>query len=150
MRAPKKQRKVRNVETSKKKETAAKISWVITDDPPADLHEIAAGVKEIRKTLNSATIKPRLSLIPPDAIEMIGLVLGWGEQQYGNTWEEGVLYRDRLDKALRHLTEFNKGKSLDTESNLPVLAHAAAQILFLLAYELRGMTQFDDRSILVP
>jgi hypothetical protein len=44
----------------------------------------------------------------------------------------------------RHLTAWSMGENTDPETGLSHLAHAACNMLFLLAYEIRGIGN-DDR-----
>jgi hypothetical protein len=40
---------------------------------------------------------------------------------------------------------WNDGESVDPETGISHLAHAACNLLFLLDYEARNMVDFDDR-----
>jgi hypothetical protein len=78
-------------------------------------------------------------------------VLDFGSMKYsGRNWEKGIVYSRVFAAAVRHLwTGFHakvRGEDgTDGETGLSHLAHAACCVLFLLAYETRGMTAFDDR-----
>jgi hypothetical protein len=81
--------------------------------------------------------KPRLDLIPTEAIFEIGKVLGYGASKYGDkNWplvEDG---RKRFyGSALRHLVAWFGGEQLDKESGLNHLSHALTNIIFLLDLE---------------
>ena len=89
--------------------------------------------------------KLRYDLIPHDALEQFVRVLTYGAEKYADrNWEKGMDWSRLYAAALRHLTAWWRGKSIDPESHLPHLAHALCCINFLLAYELRGMGG-DDR-----
>lgn len=82
--------------------------------------------------------KPRLDLVPPAIIEAVGTIRTYGVQKYGeNTnWEkvEPERYRAAL---MRHLCEYLRNpNSVDEESGLLHLWHAACNIAFLCELEL--------------
>ena len=91
--------------------------------------------------------KPRMSLVPPNAVRQVAAVMTYGEAKYA-AWNylngEGLPFSDYLDAAERHLSAFNCGEDLDPESGLPHLAHAAACILMLMEMQLVHPQQ-DDR-----
>lgn len=81
--------------------------------------------------------KPRLALVPPELIEAVGTVRTFGVQKYGDSecWEKVEVYRYK-DAMVRHLVAYLKdSKSVDDESGLPHLWHAACNIAFLIALE---------------
>lgn len=92
--------------------------------------------------------KPDLSLIPPELIEALGQVLSFGAKKYAaRNWEKGMDY-SRVYAALnRHLWAWwdPTKPDKDSETGLSHLAHAACCIAFLLSFEARGYTDFDDR-----
>ncbi len=89
--------------------------------------------------------KLRLDLLPFDALEEVGRVLTTGADKYGDrNWERGMAWSRLLGAALRHLFSWAMRSGRDAESGRSQLAHAAADILFLLAYEIRGIGE-DDR-----
>lgn len=61
-------------------------------------------------------------------------------------WERGQQWSVPYASCMRHLQSWFAGENTDPESGLPHLAHAACNLLFLLAYQLRGMTFLDDRE----
>jgi hypothetical protein len=82
--------------------------------------------------------KSRLDLVPPRALELVGLVLAYGAKKYepGNWARIPRAERWRYVAApLRHVTAYMRGERLDPESGLPHLAHAACSLLFLLDLE---------------
>ena len=90
--------------------------------------------------------KNKLDLLPVDAIWEIGKVLTMGESKYGRgNWEKGTLWSKCYGPLLRHSLKFWAGEDLDEESKLLHTAHIATNALFLLSYQLRNMSQFDDR-----
>ena len=90
--------------------------------------------------------KDPLHLMPVDAEQAIARVLRFGMRKYAaRNWEHGMDW-SRLYRASRqHLAAFWAGEDLDPESGEYHMAHAACCVMFLLSYQQRGMTQFDDR-----
>lgn len=84
--------------------------------------------------------KPRLDLLPFDALDAVGDVLRYGAEKYApRNWELGMSWGRLLGAALRHLGAWARGVECDEESGLPHLAHAACCVLMLLALTLRGV-----------
>lgn len=77
--------------------------------------------------------KPKLSLIPPEAIMAMGRVLTMGAEKYGDrNWEEG-LEADRVVSALlRHLVAWQGGEVTDPESGFSHLDHVLCNAAFLV------------------
>lgn len=101
-------------------------------------HELKEGVKHDQN-------KPRLDLIPPEAIMALGEVLDYGAKKYGeHNWLKGMSWGRVFGAALRHLFQFWAGEDRDKESGLCHLHHAFANIAFLITYRLRGNGE-DDR-----
>jgi hypothetical protein len=104
---------------------------------------LTAAVKDAAKKFDSA--KPRMDLLPMDALEQVADVLGFGAQKYAaHNWAKGMAWSRLLGACLRHVGRWSLGEDKDPETGLSHLAHAACCILFLLAYEKRGVGQ-DDR-----
>lgn len=90
--------------------------------------------------------KPRWELIAYDALGGIAKILTLGAIKYdARNWEKGIAYGRVFGAIMRHLTAWWSGDSLDSESGLSHLDHAMCELMFLSAYEKRGMTKFDDR-----
>jgi len=91
--------------------------------------------------------KPRLSLLPPEALEEIAKVLDFGAQKYGTyNWRAGMEWTRVSSAGLRHIFAWIRGENLDPESGLHHLAHAGCCILFLLTYVITD-TGKDDRYV---
>jgi hypothetical protein len=89
--------------------------------------------------------KPRWDLIPPDAMLEVVKVFSEGAKKYEDrNWEKGMKWNKHFAAMQRHLWKWESGISLDEESGLNHLAHAAFGCLALLAYELRQIGE-DDR-----
>lgn len=95
--------------------------------------------------------KVRWDLLPFDAIGTIARVFTHGAAKYADrNWEKGMMWRRPYAALQRHLAAWwhahlDENDGTDPEWGISHLAHAGCCILFLLAYELRGMVKFDDR-----
>jgi hypothetical protein len=98
-------------------------------------------------------------LLPYDAVEEIVRVLDFGAKKYSpRGWEAGMSWSRCYAPTIRHLTKWWQGQDIDPETGISHLAHAACNILFLLAYSKRGMgtylnrddTEMDDRPSEAP
>ncbi len=89
--------------------------------------------------------KPRMELLPPEALEEIAKVLTFGSKKYdAHNWRKGFEYSRLLGAALRHITAYNGGEDKDPESGLSHLSHASCCLMFLITQEVNG-TGTDDR-----
>lgn len=96
-------------------------------------------------------MKLPLNLIPPLFVQMIALVLAFGAKKYAkNNWLRGMSVDTVLESVKRHIQEFEEGHEYDKESMLPVLAHAACGIMFLIWFmygpNRRKYRKLDDRQ----
>lgn len=99
--------------------------------------------------------KPMMSLVRPEFINAVAEVLTYGFEKYDEKRGDiqnylkgdGFHYSEIYDSLQRHLNEWFQGVSKDPETGKNHLAHAAANIMFLLTYELteKGV---DDRIVL--
>lgn len=90
--------------------------------------------------------KPRADLLPPDALLAVAEVMTGGAAKYGDrNWEQGMAWGRLVGAALRHLLAWMGGQNRDPDTGLSHLAHTATSLLFLLAYEIRGVG-VDDRA----
>lgn len=93
-----------------------------------------------------------LTYLPEDALHEVARVMEFGAVKYGyNNWENGMNWSRYLDAAMRHIVKWWRcklagGSEHDDESGLHHLAHAACDVLFLLAYVLRGIAN-DNRPV---
>lgn len=98
--------------------------------------------------------KTRMELLPFDVLDAVARILTAGSRKYEpRNWERGIAYGRVFGAALRHLFSFWNARlngsdginhSDGTESHLD---HAITELMFLSAYEKRGMKQFDDRPV---
>jgi hypothetical protein len=80
-----------------------------------------------------------------DALEETTKVLDFGARKYSErNWELGMKWSRVFSALLRHLFAWWAKRGTDPETGLSHLAHASCCLMFLLAYELRGVGQ-DDR-----
>lgn len=100
--------------------------------------------------------KVRLELIPGELVFAVGDILTFGAKKYAaRNWEKGIHWGRVFGATMRHLWSWWQGKSpttrnflfgnVDGETGKSHLWHAATCLSFLIAYEERGMTAFDDR-----
>ena len=86
--------------------------------------------------------------LPTDAIRAAVKVLAFGAKKYGDrNWEQGMAWSRLYAASLRHLTSWWEGESVDIESGRPHLWHAFCCLMFLVAYELRGIGNDDRKNI---
>lgn len=91
------------------------------------------------------TAKPRPDLIAPELIDSLGRVLEFGARKYEPwEWAKGKEWARDYAAVLRHLNAWWGGEDLDPESGLSHLAHAACDMMFLIACEARQVG-IDDR-----
>lgn len=84
-------------------------------------------------------------LMPTDALRAIVKVLAFGAQKYQErNWEKGMSWSRVYSALLRHLHAWYEGEKKDPETGYSHLAHAGCCVLFLIAYEIRGVGT-DDR-----
>jgi hypothetical protein len=91
--------------------------------------------------------KPRMDLLPFEAIEEVAKVLGLGAEKYSPwNWYKGFDYGRLLGASLRHISAFQQGQDKDPETGQSHLAHAACNLLFLITLQLRNRGK-DDRCV---
>lgn len=89
--------------------------------------------------------KPPIDLIDSTIILELAKVLGYGAEKYeAHNWKIGLPISRYYSACQRHLLAFNDGESLDPESGLSHLGHAACNLMFML-YMLRNKPELDDR-----
>lgn len=89
--------------------------------------------------------KDQWNLLPWDAVRGIVRVLGFGTRKYDpRNWEKGMAWSRPYAGLMRHMTAWWEGEADDPESGYSHLWHAGCCLLFLIAYEIRGVGE-DDR-----
>lgn len=117
-------------------------------DIPSDLEAIQA--KFPPKTCSAEGTKhdngkAQLSLLTRESLEAEARAFAYGAQKYDkNNYKKGMAWSRVIDAALRHLTAFNAGESIDPESKLSHLCHAKA-CLGMLVYYYENKIGTDDR-----
>lgn len=100
--------------------------------------------------------KVRIELFPGEALFGISQVLTFGAKKYDDrNWEKGIKWGRVYGALMRHLWCWWQGRAptntsfvfgdLDTETKFSHLWHAGCCLSFLITYEARGFTDFDDR-----
>lgn len=91
--------------------------------------------------------KPKLSIIPRSALVALACVLEKGAIKYArDNWRKGLPFTEVLDSCMRHIQSFNTGEDTDEETGESHLAHAMANLVFLIEYMETGSGN-DDRYI---
>ena len=86
-------------------------------------------------------------LAPWDAFRAIVKVLAYGAKKYRDRgWEEGMAWSRCYSSLMRHMTAWWEGDPADLETGYSHLWHAGCCIVFLIAYEIRGIG-IDDRPM---
>lgn len=110
---------------------ASQAAEVISDKLNTPLSDLVDVFAEIPAKFDQN--KPRLDLVPPAIIEVIGHVRTYGALKYKDPENWRKVEPERYQAALmRHLCEYMRNpKSIDVESGLPHLWHMACNIAFL-------------------
>lgn len=109
-------------------------------------NHIITGKLELTEGTKYDSGKPTTALLPSQPLLEIAKVLDYGAKKYApHNWSKGIKYSRVLSAAQRHMLAWNEGESVDPETGISHLAHAACNLLFLLDYESRNMVDFDDR-----
>lgn len=82
-------------------------------------------------------LKPRYSLLPYAQLEEVVKVLTYGAKKYSDSgWKELETGLDQFfSTTMEYLIAWKKGEKLNPKSELPYLAHAACNILFLMWHD---------------
>ena len=90
-------------------------------------------------------LKPRVELIPTDALLRAAEVFAYGADKYDAwNWAKGMSWTETYASVLRHLFAWHRGEDIDPESGLPHAAHALTQMMVLVHFIETG-TGEDDR-----
>ena len=91
--------------------------------------------------------KERFDLIPARPLFDLAQVYSYGAEKYTDrNWQKGLAWGRVFAAIMRHLWRWWLGASLDEESGLPHLAHAAWGCLALLEYTNTHL-ELDDRPL---
>lgn len=93
-----------------------------------------------RKWKKNDSLKARLDLLPPSALELVGHLLRHGAGKYSvDGWKDCKDPTRYVAAQLRHTLKHMRGEFLDQDSGLPHLASAAVNSLFALDLYLNGV-----------
>lgn len=89
--------------------------------------------------------KPPYHLIAPELLSAIAEILEFGAKKYApRNWEKGMAWHRPFRACIGHMWDWWRGAGPDAETGKSHLWHAACCIMFLIAYEARGIGE-DDR-----
>jgi hypothetical protein len=87
----------------------------------------------------------RYDLIPVRPLVYLARVFGRGAKKYAErNWEKGYLWSKTFAALMRHCWAFWGGETIDPETGLPHMAHAAWHCFVLMEYTER-YPKLDDR-----
>lgn len=101
--------------------------------------------------------KAAMDLIAPELLFAVADILEFGRVKYAaRNWEKGMRWGRPFAACMRHMWAWWGGRlpttenflfgNLDAETGRSHLWHAACCLMFLIAYEARGMDDYDDRA----
>lgn len=103
--------------------------------------------KEAKQAAKHDKGKLRYDLLPPEALEEIVKVFTFGADKYADrNWEKGQPWGKPFGAIMRHCWSWWGGEKNDSETGLSHLAHAGAEILFLLTYSMRKVGVDDSKE----
>ena len=92
--------------------------------------------------------KAPIALVPPECIEEVAEVFGFGAQKYGeNNWRmdgDNTSHTRTYSSIQRHLNAWLRSENLDPESGKRHLAHACTQLMILMIHT-ANHPEMDDR-----
>lgn len=92
--------------------------------------------------------KTPMHLIAPELLDLTAEVLAYGAEKYApRNWEKGMAWHRPFAALMRHMWAWWRGDDRDPETGLSHLGHAACCLMFLIAYQGRGIGA-DDRPTL--
>ena len=93
--------------------------------------------------------KPRLALVPAEAIEAIGIVMTHGAEKYGEASYRQVEPKRYRDALMRHICKWLKDPhGLDEDSRLPHLWHIITNAAFLCELDIPKINGSNLRKII--
>lgn len=89
--------------------------------------------------------KPRVDLVPPEAVFALATVFTYGANKYSDrNWEGGMRWGRVFAAMMRHAWAWWRGEDLDPESGYPHVWHVLACAAMLVTYWDRKVGE-DDR-----
>lgn len=111
--------------------------WVFPDDTWEPINDDTA--------TKADSGKPPMDLLDTHWLEETAKVLGFGARKYArNQWRKGLAQSRLIAAALRHITAYNGGEDVDSESGLSHIAHASCCLMFL-QNGIKERPELDDR-----
>jgi hypothetical protein len=87
----------------------------------------------------------RFDLLPPEALEEIAKVYGFGAKKYDdNNWAKGYSWRLSFGAMMRHAWAWFRGEDYDPETGLHHMAHVAWHCLTIMTFQKENLGT-DDR-----
>ena len=84
--------------------------------------------------------------IPERVLVGVAQVLAFGAAKYSaRGWEKGIPFSRVFAALTRHAAAVRRGDLVDDESGLPHEFHFWCNVVFLVAFTMRGRTDLDDR-----
>lgn len=106
-------------------------------------------MKNSKEALKFDQDKPRMELLPMEALREVSKVLTYGAAKYEeHNWRGGLEYSRLYGAMLRHLTSFIEGEDTDPETQLSHIAHMVCGGLFLLTFIIEKRAELDNRPTL--
>ena len=103
--------------------------------------------KKLTEGVKNDDGKPAFGLLAPEMLHGVSVILEYGARKYAaRNWEKGISYTRVFGGLMRHLWAWWGGEKYDPETGYSHLWHAGCGIMFLIAYEARGMKEYDDRK----
>lgn len=104
-----------------------------------------AATEKVNTGIKHDNEKPDMSLLSAVAITKIAEVMTFGKKKYSaHNWRGGFFYSRLLSATLRHVFAYIGGETIDPESGMSHLAHAACCLCMLLEFE-TTRPDLDDR-----
>lgn len=101
----------------------------------------------MKKGIKHDQEKPRLDLIPSEALIELGKVLEYGARKYSpGNWSKGIEHSRLIAATYRHLAAYNSGEDTDSESGLSHVSHALCNLSFL-AWHIIHRPDLDNRWV---
>ena len=98
----------------------------------------------VPKFIKDDNAKTRYDLLPPELLEETARVLTFGAQKYSaHNWAQGASWSRYFSAMMRHMWAWWRGEDNDPETGFSHLAHAACCLSFLIAYQRRGLGEYD-------
>lgn len=117
------------------------------DKKDKDMQEFVRKVQDMKAKTEAVKHdgeKPRMDLLPWEALEEVAKVLTFGAKKYADhNWRKGFAWSRLAAGALRHVSAYCRGERRDPETGLSHVAHAICMLLFLLSHEI-GKLGTDD------